>query len=137
MEREVLSVRHYKVGYEIRTEKISGEPYNTDDVILKSAYTPEGAYIGDSKRAHRLIVKRGIKPGLAPGCTVCSIGFCEKDQRWAGWSHRAICSFGIGDRIFEQKFGNDQTPFVEHGRILIENLSQAKKAAIAFARYVS
>lgn len=135
MDRKILSVRHYKAGYEVREERVQvGED---DTVTMKSAYTPDGHYIGDSKRAHRLIVKRGIKPELAPGCTVCSIGFCEKDQRWAGWSHRALCSFGIGDRIFEQEYGNDQTPFVEHGRILIENLGQAKKAAIAFAEHVS
>lgn len=25
------------------------------------------------------------------------IGFSEKEQKWYGYSHRAICGFGIGD----------------------------------------
>jgi len=44
-----------------------------------------------------------------------SIGFNEKEQKWYGWSHRAVASFGIGDKIFEEDFGDDNTPFVKHG----------------------
>ena len=63
---------------------------------------PEGDYIGDSVWAHRLIVKRGIKPEKAdPSHNVCSIGFCEKKQKWYGWSHRAIYGFGVGDEVKE------------------------------------
>lgn len=29
----------------------------------------------------------------------CNIGFCEKEQKWYGWSHRAICGFGVGSKI--------------------------------------
>jgi hypothetical protein len=134
-DRELISVRRYKAGYEIRTEKV--QIGKNDAITMKSAYTPEGYYIGDSKRAYRLIVKRGIKPELAPSCTVCSIGFCEREQRWAGWSHRAICSFGIGDKIFEACYGDDHTPFIQHGKVTIETLDQAKQAAINFAEYVS
>lgn len=94
---EIISVRRYKVGYEIRTEKVS---YPEDEITMKSAYTSNGDYIGSSKWAHRLMVKRGIKPEKAnPNHNVCSIGFSEHRQKWYGWSHRAICGFGVGDIV--------------------------------------
>lgn len=94
---EVLSVRKYRAGYEVREELVDGEQYDCRDFKMKIAYTPEGLYIGDSRTAYRLCKKRGIKPELAqPGNNVCSIGLCEKEQKWYGWSHRAIFGFGIG-----------------------------------------
>lgn len=65
------------------------------------------------------------------------IGFSEKEQKWYGWSHRAIIGFGIGDKNFEPDFGNDKTPFVKHGSKTIKNMDDAKKAARVFAKYVS
>ena len=98
MNIKVISKRNYKVGYEVRTEEVSdlgmGEP-----VILKSAYTPTGDYIGDSKTAYILCKIRGIKPEkMTPTSNVCSIGFSEREDKWYGWSHRAICGFGIGSK---------------------------------------
>lgn len=100
MDRRVLSVRNYKAGYVVRTEEVTMEDNPT--VIMKSAYTPSGDYIGTSRWAHRLIVKRGVKPEKrTPTSNVCSIGFCKKEQKWYGWSHRAIHGFGIGDEVRE------------------------------------
>jgi len=48
-DRKVLKVRRYKAGYEIREELVSGAQYGCKDFIMKSAYTPSGDYIGDSK----------------------------------------------------------------------------------------
>lgn len=148
METEVLSVRKYKAGYEIRTElvKMEGNP----DTKMKSAYTPDGLYIGNTIRAHRLIVKRGIKPQLSdPGNNVCSIGFSEKEQKWYGWSHRAIYGFGIGDVAKEGDCCTEPGVVTEY---LVEHpeadrsvpvgfealtLDDAKLMAIAFADSVS
>ena len=123
MDRLVLSKKRYKAGYEVREElsptnfeavPIGETDKNTQEiidfindhkgehVIVKSAYTPTGHYIGNPKTARFLIIRRGIKPELAdPSHKVCSIGFCEKDQKWYGWSHRAIFGFGIGDIVKE------------------------------------
>ena len=123
MDKLVLSIRKYKAGYEVRDELCPtnfeavpiGEMHQDaqeimdyinahrgESVIVKAAYTPEGHYIGGPKTAHYLIVKRGIKPEKAdPTHNVCSIGFCERDQKWYGWSHRAICGFGVGDVVKE------------------------------------
>jgi len=136
MKTKTLSTRHYKAGYEIRTQEVQLEGCGTH--ILKNAYTPEGWLIGSSKDAHRLCKKMGIKPEpQREDSNVCTIGFCEKDQRWYGWSHRCICSFGIGDKIFEDQYGDDTTPFVQHGNVPIKTLEDAKHASIAFAESVA
>jgi len=95
--KEVLKVRHYKAGYEVREELLE---HAEDQIILKSAYTPEGNYIGRSKDAYYLCKKRGIKPELADeGDNVCTIGFSSKEKKYFGWSHRAIHGFGIDDSV--------------------------------------
>ena len=104
--RELVRTRRYKVGYEVRTEQVSGDEAGGGEPFeMRSAFTPSGAYIGNPKTAHRLVVKRGIQPELresgCDGVNVCSIGFCEKEQKWYGWSHRAIHGFGIGDVVDE------------------------------------
>ena len=132
---EVLKVREYN-GYQVRTERVS---YNDDDpTVLRSAYTPDGDYIGSPERARYLIDKRGIKPEkISPDHNICSIGFCAEEQKWYGWSHRAIFGFGIGDKLFEEDFGDDHTHFSEHGSITIETVEQTKQAAINFADFVA
>lgn len=68
-----------------------------------------------------------------------SIGFSKKTKKWYGWSHRAICGFGIGDKLFDERMpgATDKTPFVKHGKVTIKTLKQAKQAAINFASSVS
>jgi hypothetical protein len=67
----------------------------------------------------------------------CGLGFSEREQKWYGWSHRAIVGFGIGDKIFEEDFGDDETPFTKHGSKTIRTLDDAKLAAERFSDYVS
>lgn len=70
------------------------------DMEMVSAYSSDGGYIGDEKTARRLIYEYGIAPQRAKlGDTVCAIGFCEKEQKWYGWSHRAIYGFGLGSVV--------------------------------------
>jgi len=107
---QVTKVRNYRAGYQIRYEQLTAEEAGLGGGMeLKSAYTPEGHYIGSSRWAHRLTVTRGIKPEIRQDPNnmdansgrgyPCSIGFCEHEQKWSGWSHRAIYGFGVGDRV--------------------------------------
>jgi hypothetical protein len=92
-----MVVRRYKAGYEIRDEYWTMEGCGDRPTHMRQAYTPSGGYIGDSKIAYRLCDKRGIRPELArQNDNICSIGFCEREKRWYGWSHRAIYGFGMG-----------------------------------------
>jgi hypothetical protein len=98
MKRKIISKRIYKAGYEVRTEDVSLGEGDTR-CVMKSAYTSNGDYIGDPKTAFRLCKSKGIKPEKRTDTSdVCSIGFCEKEKKWYGWSHRAIFGFGIGSK---------------------------------------
>ena len=131
MDRKVIKTRHYKVGYEVRTEEV--EHAGMGPVILKSAYTPEGLYLGDPHMARFLIMKKGIKPELAePQDNICTVGFCERDQKWYGWSHRAINGFGLGSSIKEGDCTN-QLPL----GTTAHNLEEARTMAADFADGVS
>lgn len=78
--------------YALKTEDFDGIP-------MTSAYAPDGGYIGTPEYAAKL-AERGIAPELAHLTNkVCSIGFCEKEQKWYGWSHRAMYGFGVGSKV--------------------------------------
>lgn len=59
-------------------------------------------YIGPISHALYLI-KRGIDLNtletLSDDHKVSSIGFSPSEKKWYGWSHRAICGFGIGSEV--------------------------------------
>lgn len=80
---------------------------------------------------------------------VCSIGFNEKEQKWYGWSHRAIFGFGIGSIVEEgsccASSGWTEEYLKEHPDenlslpvgFKAETLEDAKRMAIAFADSVA
>jgi hypothetical protein len=67
--------------------------------LVTQAYNKYGHYIGNEESAEELF-QLGINPQLAhPENKVCSIGWCEREQKWYGWSHRAMYGFGIGSEV--------------------------------------
>lgn len=171
MDKLILATRNYKVGYQVReelsrtnfeavvldeygeidteTQKVIDFITEPSDVIVQSAYTLSGDYIGNKRTAH-LLFKRGIKPEKAnPTHNVCSIGFCEREQKWYGWSHRAIYGFGIGDEVKEGDCTNSSGFIEEYLKehpeedlslpvgFIAKDLIDAKRMAIAFASSVS
>ena len=114
MPKKTLKVRRYKAGYEIRTEYYDDSRYGGDGLTVKVAYTPSGDYIGDTKFAYRLCKKWGIRPEkISQNHSVCSIGFCEKEQRWYGWSHRSICGFAVGHKVKKGDCGYSPASAIE------------------------
>ena len=126
--RKVLNIKK-KEGYELRKEEIDDGHGTT----LVSAYNPNGSYIGDAKTAKFLVDKKGIAPIKQPGADVCSIGFCEKEQKWYGWSHRAIYGFKVGDKVSK---GDITAHYLPVG-FQATTLEAARKMAEAFAKDVS
>lgn len=126
----------------------SSPPY----FLITSAHAiKDCSYIGAPKIAERLWKKYGIETfELAdPSHKVCSIGFSPRDQRWYGWSHRAIYGFGIGAVVkegdcaatsgFTDGYLKDHP---EENKALpvgfeAKTLEDAKRMAIAFAESVS
>lgn len=113
--------------------------WGKQSVYVDAAYTKDDKYIGDPKMARFLKDKYGIDKFelRTPESNICSIGYSPRNQKWYGWSHRAICGFGIGDKVFDETFGNDMTPYVSHGHRDIQNMEDAKESAGNFAEYVS
>ncbi|MEE8114808.1 MAG: hypothetical protein V3T23_10695 [Nitrososphaerales archaeon] len=66
-----------------------------------------------------------------------STGLDEEKGIWYGWSHRAVVGFEIGDKVFEEDFGDDKTDFKEHGSKTIKTLDDAKLSAERFSDHVS
>ncbi|KKL41723.1 hypothetical protein LCGC14_2367440 [marine sediment metagenome] len=132
IQKEVNRERQFKSGYILRTEMWSTP--GCPPVEMKSCYTPDGHYIGGAPWGHRLCTIRGIRPELRTAeSNTCSIGFCEREQKWYGWSHRAIYGFSIGDKVKEGDVTAEHLPI----GFKAETLNDAKKMADAFARSVS
>ena len=101
-----MKKREYKFTIRYRYEK----PFKgVEGFYIPSVFNGKGEYIGDIKTLEMLLNK-GIIPEVMPknkhdkkanagmGCT-CSIGKSVKDDKWYGWSHRAIHGFKIGDKV--------------------------------------
>ena len=125
-----------KQGYEIRKEEYSGPDYGMPEgksVVLEFAYTPTGDCIGEPRMAEYLM-KRGISPEKAsPDHSVCSIGWSEKDQKYYGWSPRAIYGFSIGSKVSEGGVTEGYLPIGFEAK----TKEDCKKMAVAFADGVS
>jgi len=95
-------------------------------------------YIGPIDVAYRKVNMHNFRtctPTQRSG--VASIAKVIGEDKWCGWSHRAMVCFERGDRIFIPEYGDEKTPFKEHGYAIIENEADMIEAASRFARYVS
>ncbi len=142
-------------------EKKPEGPYDGDDpdlvalqdgsgrlVTVEVCYTPEGDYIGNLETAKVLVEKKGIAPERVDGKNVCSIGWCAREGKWYGWSHRAIFGFAPGDVVKEgdccASSGWTDEYLAEHPeddrRLRVgfraETTDDAKTMAVAFAESV-
>ncbi len=147
---KVLRVRRYRAGYEVRTERHDGTVWGCDPFEVRSAYTPNGDYMGDPKTAFYLCRKRGIIPERREThSSICSIGFSHKDGKWYGWSHRAIYGFKPGDVVEEgsccAEDGWTEEYLAEHPEerrslpvgFKAKDWADARRMAVAFAASVS
>ncbi len=158
MKSKTIFVQKYpKYGYEVRTELVS-HPDDSEPIQMRNAYTASGDYIGDRPTGVFLCEEKGIKPETIDSeHKVCSIGFCEVEQRWYGWSHRAIFGFGVGSIVSEgdcayippekdeQDYPLDAAivetrpypPGTPTGKWTAKTLDDAKQMAIDFANGVA
>jgi hypothetical protein len=95
---EILPGEHYDIH--VKECSLGLEP-NEPPIIMRQCHTKEGYYIGDEKIADFLTIKKGLTQlqPLQESNNVCSIGFNEAEDKWYGWSHRAIFGFGVGSEV--------------------------------------
>lgn len=130
-----------KIG-EIRIDKYSTSVYSGKLYVCALSQTKFLRFLADKDITHLDCLP-------FDNCKVASIGFSEKEQKWYGWSHRAIYGFGIG---YIAKDGDSCTTsgwtddyLKEHPErdlsvpvgFEVKTLEDAKKVAIAFAESVS
>ena len=122
---KVIFEHEHEAGFTHRKEIIDDSEYGgTGELELEWCFTPSGDYIGTVAEAKFLCIKKGLTllQTTDPSHCVCSIGFNKKEQKWYGWSHRAICGFGKED---------------DHDAKEIKTMEDAKLAARRFAKSVS
>ena len=137
------------------------DPDDTHDVVaaLKEAggsvvenlscFTPAGHRIGTEREA-AMLYARGIAPEKrSSDHEMCSIGFAKDQQKWYGWSHRAIWGFRVGDVVSEgdctAASGWTDEYLAEHPEadlslpvgFTARTLDDARRMAVAFADSVS
>ncbi len=133
--KQILRKVIYKdFGIVKQLELIDGSEFGTTDMKMQCSYSLiDGGYIGDYKTANYLM-KRGIAPEKShPKHNVCSIGYCKKERKWYGWSHRAIYGFKTGSKC--KKGMCQYNP--KKGEWTARNMTEAKQMAIDFAESVS
>lgn len=84
------------------------------------------------KNLLRFLAEHGItKIMSAYGNDVPSLGYSASEEKWYGWSHRAIYGFKVGDKIKKGTCGYEKMK--EKGLLNIKTLEQAKEVAKIFA----
>lgn len=87
--------------YKLVIKKVS---VNGDSpVVMQEIRTMDNKYVGVLNDAQ---IKSLFSQGILPETdfrnnNVVSIGKSYKDNRWYGWSHRAMCGFSVGDTVKE------------------------------------
>jgi len=138
--RTVRVIRRFKLFDLI--EQVWADTNSTEPMRMEVYVNKSGDYIGSRHMGRpdglvRSIRKYGIQAEkVSDEHSVCSIGR-GLDGKWYGWSHRAMVGFGPGDRVFEEEFGDENTPYVKHGEKVIDTDDDAKLAATRFASSVS
>jgi hypothetical protein len=106
-------------------------------IYMDYVNTKSGLGLGDIAMAASLLNLNEFKTYRdGVGKQVCC-GYDRKTKIYYGWSHRAKVGFEIGDKIFEEDFGDDSTLYKQHGSKTIETKADQLKAARAFAESVA
>ena len=70
----------------------------------------------------------------------CGFGFSEEEQKYYGWSHRAIYGFGIGSKVKKGDCGFDgklkKEAGFENKQWVAKTMEDAKKMALDFKEAV-
>lgn len=130
---QVLKERRFKAGYIIRQE-LWENSVDEPPTLMRAAYNYQGDYIGSPREAYRLCIKLGIKPEKAQEShVVCSIGFSAREQKWYGWSHRAIFGFTIASSVKMGDLGfvpSNRGEFIEYCRLFWDDSPRMKHTII-------
>lgn len=117
-----------------RFAELRQEYFDEIDLHMNNYFSKQdGSYIGGADDVYRLVKRFGITEFYDyDEPKTSSIGWSPSEQKWYGWSHRAITAFGIGSKRVEGNIGFD-----EFGAFEATTLEEARKMAEQFARSVA
>jgi hypothetical protein len=76
------------------------EQHQRDMAEMVAKHRADPVYHGLGESFDRYLQEHGIVPQrVTEESYSCCIGFSEREQKWAGWSHRGVARFGIGDTV--------------------------------------
>ena len=103
-----------------------------DEHVAKAMADPHYHGLGEGFQA--FLDEHGIVPErITPNAYSCCIGFSEREQKWYGWSHRAIHGHGIGETVGPGHLAYNE----ERGTWTAQTLDDAKQMAIDYYRGVA
>ena len=129
--------------------KISLEEFEKVPTFEYFESSVDDSYIGTRDFLNFLESKTIMYPMAVGNGRVACIVFAPAQNKWYGWSHRAMYGFGIGDEVHEGDLTNmsgfTDEYLSEHPEedlslpvgFVAKNLNDAKRMAIAFADAVS
>ena len=123
-EARVMAKKFFEDNFDLKPAK----GFSFKQYVDKStgAYVTSEPFDGKPTGTMKFFAKHGISK-VYNG----SIGFSEKEQKWYGWSHRAIYGFGIGSKVKKGDCGYKGKAWTA------KTLDDAKQMAKDFADAVS
>ena len=123
-EARVMAKKFFEDNFDLKQAK----GFSFKEYVDKStgAYVTTEPFDGKPTGTMKFFAKHGISK-VYNG----SIGFSEKEQKWYGWSHRAIYGFGIGSKVKKGDCGYKGKAWTA------KTLDDAKQMAKDFADAVS
>lgn len=112
----------------LRMKTYKRNDYLKTDIPMSSRTFNNLPRYADKKPKVRFQDWLGIKMDHKAGC---SVGKSEGTGTWYGWSHRAVSSFKVGDKVSADCCGNTK------GEYTIKTDDEARQTAINFAKDIS
>jgi len=109
---------------------------NANSFTMFVVRTNKDEHIGNIESAYFITNLNDLRTYGGDSNQVCR-GWDAKKQKAFGWSHRAKVGFGKGDKIYDEKYGDEKTLFTEHGDKKIETYKDAMQSALNFAESVA
>lgn len=140
---KTLSIRKWpSLGIEVRNEEWTAISTGISKPLkTRSMYSLDnGIYLGsaDHNGFFRMFKRFGITKfeKTKPDHTIATIGFSNKNDKWYGWSHRAIAGFDVGHKIKQGDIGYNEF-YKKYNKNKIETKEEAKDMAVIFSLDVS
>ena len=90
---ECIKAIEQNTGLKVDTHKFGP---NDEYTLENSCMSPDGQYVGDIERGW-WYYKNGLR---ATKGSYPHVAWSKKAKQWVGYSHRAACAFGKGDKLF-------------------------------------